>query len=45
MTDMKYNITTDQWEGQLIVKEQTVNGTVTLKKAADSCPEGFPGAE
>ncbi len=45
MTDMKYNISTDQWEGQLIVKEQTVNGTVTLKKAADSCPEGFPGAE
>jgi hypothetical protein len=43
MTDMKYNLTTDQWEGQLIVKEQEVNGTVTLKKSADTCPEGFPG--
>ncbi len=43
MTDMKYNLTTDQWEGQLIVKEQEVKGNVTLKKSADTCPEGFPG--
>lgn len=43
MTDMKYNLTTDQWEGQLIVKEQEVNGNVTLKKSADTCPDGFPG--
>jgi hypothetical protein len=43
IVDWKYNISTDQWEGQAEVKEQTVIGNVTLKKVGDVCPEGFPG--
>jgi hypothetical protein len=42
MVDWKYNISTDQWEGQAEVQEQKVTGNVTLKKAADTCPDGFP---
>ena len=42
MADWKYNIATDQWEGQLEVQEQAVTGNVTLKKSSDACPAGFP---
>jgi hypothetical protein len=42
MVDWKYNISTDQWEGQLEVQEQAVTGNVTLKKSSDTCPDGFP---
>ena len=42
MKDWKYNIATDQWEGQVEVQEQKVTGNVTLKKSSDACPEGFP---
>lgn len=42
MVDWQYNIATDQWEGQIEVQEQAVTGNVALKKAGDTCPEGFP---
>jgi hypothetical protein len=42
MVDWKYNVATDQWEGQLEVQEQKVTGNVTLKKSSDTCPDGFP---
>lgn len=43
MQNWKYNIATDQWEGQVEVQEQSVTGNVTVKKSSDTCPDGFPG--
>lgn len=42
IVDWKYNVATNQWEGQIEVQEQKVTGNVTLKKSSDTCPDGFP---